>query len=72
MDMICQNIISKEVIDIFIYPARLYISGFSHSGKTQLCINLLKKYKHKFEKIIICDSPNSSEFISQKEINKKI
>ena len=72
MNNYCKNIISKEIIDIFPFPARVYISGYSHSGKTQLCINLLKKYLNKFEKILICDSPNNSEYISEKEIKEKI
>ena len=72
MNNYCKNIISKEIIDIFYFPARVYISGYSHSGKTQLCINLLKKYLNKFEKILICDSPNNSEYISEKEIKEKI
>lgn len=72
MNNYCKNIISKEIIDIFHFPARVYISGYSHSGKTQLCINLLKKYLNKFEKILICDSPNNSEYISEKEIKEKI
>ena len=72
MNNYCKNIISKEIIDIFYFPARVYISGYSHSGKTLLCINLLKKYLNKFEKILICDSPNNSEYISEKEIKEKI
>ena len=72
MNNYCKNIISKEIIDIFYFPARVYISGYSHSGKTQLCINLLKKYLNKFEKILICDSPNNSEYISEKKIKEKI
>ena len=72
MNNYCKNIISKEIIDIFHFPARVYISGYSHSGKTQLCINLLKKYLDKFEKILICDSPNNSEYISEKKIKEKI
>ena len=72
MNTLCKNIISKEIIDIFHFPARVYISGFSHSGKTQLCIGLLKKYAHKFQKIIICDSPNSIEFKNEKKINEKL
>ena len=71
-DNFCTNIISAEVINIFQYTARIYIAGYSNSGKTHLCLSLLKKYISKFEKIIICDSPNNIEFQNEAKLKSKL
>ena len=45
---------TEEVTDIFSDPARIIISGYSNSGKSELCSKLIKLYHHKFEHILYC------------------
>ena len=45
---------SKSVTDIFYLPARIIIAGYSNSGKSELCTNLIKIYHHKFDRILYC------------------
>ena len=40
-------------IDIFQKPARLVVTGSSHSGKSYWCANLIRKYNKYFEKIVV-------------------
>ena len=61
----CENSISSDLVDIFKYNSRIIINGASFSGKTRLCINLLKKYIEKIDKIIVADSPNSHEILEE-------
>ena len=68
----CQNVISSDLVDIFKNNSRVLVAGNSFSGKTRLCIELLKKYINTFQKIIIADSPNSHEFEKDDILNKKI
>ena len=58
----CTKTYNEDKFDIFKNHARLIINGSSGSGKTELCIQLILKYKDKFDKIIIADSPNANEF----------
>ena len=58
----CKKSYNEDDFDIFKNHARIIINGASDSGKTKLCIQLIKKYEYKFNKIIIADSPNSIEF----------
>ena len=64
----CVNKISHDTVNIFNKPARILISGYSGSGKTSLCIQLLKYYRHKFTNIIIVNSPNSDELLSVNDL----
>lgn len=68
----CNNVIPRENIDIFKDPARVIITGVSNGGKTAICVNLIKKYKQKFESIIIANSPNYNEFENIEEIQHKL
>lgn len=46
----------EDVIDLF-HPergGRIFVAGASGSGKTQLTKKIVKKYSHKFYKVIIC------------------
>ena len=47
-------------IDKFIFddPERIIITGSSGSGKTHLIENLVRKYNHKFYRIMICGTKN--------------
>ena len=58
----CTKTYNEDKFDIFKNHARIIINGSSGSGKTKLCIQLILKYKDKFDKIIIADSPNANEF----------
>ena len=62
----------RDLVNIFRNNVRIIAAGSSFSGKTFLCINLLKKYIHKFYKIIIADCPNSHEFTKDDVLSKKI
>ena len=68
----CKKVISSDLVNIFRNNVRIIVAGSSFSGKTFLCINLLKKYIHKFYKIIIADCPNSHEFTKDDVLSKKI
>lgn len=43
-----------EALDLFREPARVIVSGFSNSGKSELVRKLIIKYQHKFTNIIMC------------------
>ena len=45
---------SEELLNIFRYPARIIIAGYTNSGKTHLCNKIVGKYRHVFNKIVIC------------------
>ena len=72
VDGYCSNVVSSEIVNIFRNNARIIVAGNSFSGKTYLCINLLKKYSSTFSKIILADCPNSHEFTRDEVLNKKI
>ena len=46
------SIVCGDEVDLFTDPSRLILAGCSGSGKTQLLTRLIKKYSHKFDKII--------------------
>lgn len=46
------NILEND-INIFAKPARIIVSGASGSGKTQIVVSLIKKYRDLFSEIII-------------------
>ena len=68
----CTNTISSSLLDIFKFNSRIIVNGFSFSGKTRLCINLLKKYFYKIDKIIVADCPNHHEISNEKSIKSKV
>ena len=51
---------TEDIIDLFQQPARIIIAGYSNSGKSQMCSNLVNKYHYKFNKILYC-GVNSQE-----------
>ena len=53
----------EEDLNIFAKPARLLISGFSGSGKSNFVCKLVKKYRSSFHRIIVLgsDLENSAE-----------
>ena len=57
------GVISEEELDIFNKPARLLISGFSGSGKSSFVCALIKKYRDRFQRVIVLgsDLENSTE-----------
>ena len=44
----------EKLLDIFQYPARIIVAGYSNSGKSELVHKLIVKYHEKFKKIVIC------------------
>ena len=57
--------VTQEELDIFSKPARLLISGYSGSGKSTFISRLIKKYRHKFNRVIVL----GSELDISKEFN---
>lgn len=49
---------TENELNIFHHPARIIISGYSNSGKSELVHQLIKKYHHLFKKILICGIPH--------------
>jgi len=55
-DVLEMTTVPGSDLDIFNEPARLIVSGYSGSGKSHFVVKLLKKYSHKFKKIIVVGS----------------
>ena len=72
LETYCKNTISSESLNIFKHNCRLILNGYSYSGKTKLCIDILKKYIDKIDKIILADSPNHHEISNEKSLKSKI
>ena len=45
--------VAADDADLFVRPARILISGFSGSGKSSLVVSILKKYRYKFNKVVL-------------------
>ena len=45
---------TQDHLNIFRQPARVIIAGYTNSGKTHLCTQLVLKYNASFSKIVIC------------------
>ena len=45
--------VSEADVDLFVQPARILASGYSSSGKTTLLVSIIKKYRHKFNRVIL-------------------
>ena len=52
------EVYSDTHLDIFSQPSRLIVSGYSNSGKTVLVTNLVRKYIHKFDSVLISGVSN--------------
>lgn len=68
----CENTITSDNLNLFNHNSRLLINGFSNSGKTRLCINILKKYIKSIDTIILANNPNSQEIHNEKDLASKI
>jgi len=44
----------EEALNLFRYPSRIIIAGYTNSGKTHLCTKIVEKYEGVFSKIVIC------------------
>ena len=53
------NIEIQDIDHIFEKPERLVCTGTSNSGKTHLIECLVRKYSHKFYRIILCGNKNN-------------
>ena len=62
---------TEDSLDLFHSPARIIIAGYSNSGKTELCSNLIKKYHYKFNNILYC-GVNSHILQNDPDINSKL
>lgn len=45
---------NEEALNLFHYPARIIIAGYTNSGKTHLCTRIVEKYQRVFRKVVIC------------------
>ena len=69
--MEAHTIYTQDSTDLFHNPARIFIAGYSNSGKGEMCSNLTKKYHHKFNTILYC-SVNSHNLQNNLDINEKL
>ena len=69
--MEAHTIYTQDSTDLFHNPARIIIAGYSNSGKSEMCSNLIKKYHHKFNTILYC-GVNSHELQNNPDINEKL
>ena len=46
--------VTEDQLDLFHFPARIIIAGFSGSGKTNLMCKIVNKYIRKFDRVIVC------------------
>ncbi len=68
---------SEEMLNLFRYPARIIILGYTNSGKTHFCNEIIEKYIHGFNRIIICgvlshSLQQNSAFQDKVEVHEKI
>jgi len=48
--------ILKEDVDLFVKPSRFLVAGLSGSGKSYFTSNLIRRYRDKFDKIVVIGS----------------
>ena len=64
------SLFSYNVINLFNQPARIIIAGYSNSGKSEMCKNLIEKFHESFDHILYCGvetlSLEANENISSK------
>ena len=65
------TIYTQYSIDLFHNPARIIIAGYSNSGKSEMCSNLIKKYHDKFDTILYY-GVNSHDLQNNPDINEKL
>ena len=65
------TIYTQDSTDLFHNPARIIIAGYSNSGKSEMCSNLIKKYHNKFNTIFYCGF-NSHDLQNNSDINEKL
>ena len=65
------TIYTQDSTDLFHNPARIIITGYSNSGKSEMCSNLIKKYHDKFNTILYC-GVNSHDLQNNPDINEKL
>ena len=66
-DIIDLNLETNDLL--FEKPERIILTGTSYSGKTFLVEQLIKKYSHKFYRIVLCG--NKNRLIEFKETREK-
>ena len=69
--MEAHTIYTQDSTDLFRNPAIIIITGYSNSGKSEMCSNLIKKYHHKFNTILYC-GVNSRNLQNNPNINEKL
>ena len=69
--MEAHTIYTQGSTDLFHNPARIITAGYSNSGKSEMCSNLIKKYHHKFNTILYC-GVNSHDLQNNPNINEKL
>ena len=62
---------TEDSIDLFQQPARIIIAGYSNSGKSQMCSNLINKYHYKFNTILYF-GVNSHKLQNNPDIKDKL
>ena len=62
---------TEDSIDLFQQLARIIIAGYSNSGKSQMCSNLINKYHYKFNTILYC-GVNSHDLQNDPDIKDKL
>ena len=65
------NYYPESIINIFNNPARIIIAGYSNSGKSEMCKNLIKIYHKNFNHILYC-GVDSHPLQRNQEINTKL
>ena len=62
---------SEDLLNLFLSPARIIIAGYSNSGKSELCSNLVEIYHEKFNTILYC-GVKSHKLQENPDINEKL
>lgn len=65
------EVFTSDALDIFKYPARIIVAGYSNSGKSELVRKLISKHHNNFKKIVICGL-SSHPLQHDKEIGSKV
>ena len=71
MSGICKDLINHSQLDIFHVPARIIIAGQSHSGKSMVTTELIRRNFSRFDRVVISGADESS-FALSKEMNRNI
>ena len=65
------TIYSQDTIDLFHSPAKIVITGYSNSGKSEMYSKIIQKYHHKFNTILYC-GVNSHNLQNNPAFNQKL